>query len=227
MEDPTRSPIASVLVIDDDRDIAEVVQAVLTDEGYAVSSLYDLASDALMRTIGRLEPDVVLLDSGDPADYGPSWPLASAIHERSRPIPVVMFTAHQEAIEEAQEGASDRAVAAHFAAVVAKPFHLDDLLTTVATVARASIPFDRSPKAEAGRTQALVGALKRRGATEINPSKTREWALFRDRNGRLVQLYWWQLRGVYLVGRYDDEGILKMLGEFVERDAAINVALPG
>ena len=38
---------ARVLCVDDDRDIAEIVQAVLIDAGYAVSCLYDLSGDAL------------------------------------------------------------------------------------------------------------------------------------------------------------------------------------
>jgi hypothetical protein len=54
----------------------------------------------------------------------------------------------------------------------------------------------------------------------------REWALFRDRRDRLFQLYWWQRRGVYQVGRYRDSGQLVLLGQFVDRDAAIEVALP-
>jgi CheY-like chemotaxis protein len=35
------STMPSVLCVDDHRDIAEIVQAVLVDEGYAVSCLYE------------------------------------------------------------------------------------------------------------------------------------------------------------------------------------------
>ena len=69
-------------------------------------------------------------------------------------------------------------------------------------------------------------ALEARGATEIRPSKMREWALFRDRDGALLQLYWWQQRGVYQVGRYRETGQMVILGQFVDRDAAIEAALP-
>ena len=219
-------PPASVLCVDDDRDLAEIVQAALTDEGYRVSCLYELEGDALLRAIGRLEPDVVLLDSGDPSDYGPAWDVARSIHERRRPVPVVMFTAHILAVKEAQAAESERALAAHFAAVVPKPFHLDELLTAVATAAGRSLRFDRSPDAEATRTRELVNSLAQHGASEISPSLLREWAMFRDKKRRLVQLYWWQKLGVYQVGRYNDEGVLKMLGQFIGRDAAIEVALP-
>ena len=43
---PTRP---SVLCVDDDRDVVELLSAILEDEGYAVSSLYDFDEDALMR----------------------------------------------------------------------------------------------------------------------------------------------------------------------------------
>lgn len=219
------SPV-SVLCVDDDRDVAEVVQAILTDEGYKVSCLYDLADEALFRAAGRLEPDVVLLDSTSATDYGNAWKLAAELHHRHRPVPVVMFTAHVSAVDEAEEGTSPRATEAGFAAIVPKPFHLDELLTAVATAAGSSVPFDRSSRAETARTKALVGALEARGATDVRPSKMREWALFRDPQGRLVQVYWWQARGVYQVGRYNDDGQMVMVGQFVDRDAAIELALP-
>ncbi len=223
MPDP---PQLTILCVDDDRDMAEIVQAVLIDEGYAVSCLYALEDDAVLRAVGRLEPDCILLDSDSPSEYGMSWQLAADMAERQRPVPVVMFTAHANAIEEADKGESERAVKARFAAILPKPFHLDDLLVKVATAVGRSVPFDRSDAAEAERTKELVKALRARGATDIQPSTLREWALFRDRGGALSQLYWWQQRGVYQVGRYDEDGVLRMLGQFVERDAAIEIALP-
>lgn len=221
-----RGGVASVLCVDDDRDIAEVVQAILADEGYAISCLYEVADDAVLRMVGRLEPDVVLLDSASATDYNEAWKLAAALHHRSRPVPVVMFTAHAQAADEAEAGMSGRAGDAGFAAVVRKPFHLDELLAAVAVAAGRSEPFDLSRAGEKARTEALVRALEEHGATDVQPSQMREWALFRDRTGRLAQLYWWQERGVYQVGRYDEGGQMVMVGHFVDRDAAIEVALP-
>ena len=48
-----------MLCVDDDQDIAEVVEAILTDEGYEVACLFTLDDDALRRAVGRLEPDCV------------------------------------------------------------------------------------------------------------------------------------------------------------------------
>ena len=59
-----------------DRDIAEILQALFTDEGYRTSCLYHTEGDAVLRAVGRLEPDVILLDSGNPADYGARRPTA-------------------------------------------------------------------------------------------------------------------------------------------------------
>lgn len=216
----------SILCVDDDRDITELVQAVLVDEGYLVSCLYETAGDALMRTVGTLEPDVVLLDGGMGSDYGGSWEVAAALARRPRPVPVVMFTAHRRAVDEATTGMSGRAVEAQFTAIVPKPFELDDFLAAVARAAGQSTPFDRRPAAEADRTRELLGKLETRGATDIRPSSKRESALFRDRGGSTLQVYWWQQRGVYQLGRYGDDGILEMIGQFTSLDAALELALP-
>ena len=70
------------------------------------------------------------------------------------------------------------------------------------------------------------GGTAARGATDIKTSKMREWALFRDGQGSLLQLYWWQQRGVYHVGRYGEDGRLAPLGQFTDLDAAIHAAMP-
>ena len=196
-------PRPSILCVDDDRDVVEVVQAILEDEGYAVSSLYDLTNDSpLLRTIGRLEPDaLVLLDGFAAASYGDAWDLAAGIRNQPRPVPVVMFTAHAFDIAEAEEATSDRSTRAGFAAILSKPFSLDELVETVARAVGRSDPFDRSRGAEEMRTRELVQALKARGATDVRPLKMRRSrALFKDQDGAWRQLYWWQGRGVYQLG---------------------------
>ena len=216
----------SVLCVDDDRDIAEIVQAVLVDEGYSISCLYSLEDDALLRAVGRLEPDCVLLDSTSASSYSEGWALAESLAKRSRGVPVVMFTAHARDASEARAASSDRARAAHFAAILEKPFALDDLIETVARTTGGAIPFDRSEAGETARTKALVAALDQHGATDIQPSQRREWATFRDTRSRICQVYWWQGRGVYQVGRYRPDGRMTMIGQFVDRDAAIEALLP-
>ncbi len=121
MPEPSSQPHKPVvLCVDDDRDIAEVVEAILVDGGYDVSCLYTLDDDALRRTVGRLEPDCVLLDGLPGPEYG-SWESAAWLEHRARSVPVVMFTAHQPDSREAQEAHTDRARRADFAAVLLKP----------------------------------------------------------------------------------------------------------
>jgi hypothetical protein len=51
---------------------------------------------------------------------------------------------------------------------------------------------------------------------------------FRNPGGRLVQLYWWQLRGLYVCGAYDaDSGAMLPIGSFATLDAAVACALAG
>ena len=56
----------------------------------------------------------------------------------------------------------------------------------------------------------------------------REWATFvSPRDGRIYQLYWWQRLGRYVLGRYDEDARLELLGQFFERDEAIAAGLGG
>lgn len=219
----TRKP--RVLCIDDDRDVAEVVQAILADAGYAVSCLYDVTDDSIQRAMGRLEPDCVLLDGVPGTEYG-SWNSAAWIDKRKRYVPVIMFTAHHLDVLAATEGTSERSRDADFFAIIEKPFHVDKLLEAVENAVGQAVPFERTESAEKDRTQALVKALKARGAGDIEASRRREWATFRNRARGLMQIYWWQDRGVYQVARYKPDGTMEMLGQFTELSAAIEIALP-
>jgi CheY-like chemotaxis protein len=218
-----------VLVVDDDHDIGELVEAVLTDAGYAVSVLNQLDAEIVTAAVGRLEPDCVLLDSsGGRTDYGDSWALAERLAVRGRPVPVVMFTAHAAAEREARANVSARSQAAHFAAVLAKPFDLEELLAVVAEAVGMAFPFDWSAAADATRIETLVAELQAGGATDIRTSMRREWVTLRASSGRIVQLYWWQGRGVYLCGAYDEaSGVMQPIGQFADRDVAIACALAG
>ena len=121
-----------VLLIDDDPDVSMAVRAVLADEGYAVSLLADLSLATIRAAVDSLEPDCVLLDGERTSGFGRSWTAAARIHERERPIPVVMFTVDPIATAEARQGVSNRSRRAAFAAVLSKPFELDALLAVVA-----------------------------------------------------------------------------------------------
>ena len=138
-----------------------------------------------------------------------------------------MFTAQSSAVNEARDQATERARKADFAAIVPKPFTLDELLDAVATATGQSKRFTHSEAADRERTAALVEQLRTAGAVDIRTSDRREWATFTSpRDERLYQLYWWQRRGLYMIGRYDEDARLEMIGQFFERSAAIGAALP-
>ena len=197
----------SVLIIDNDRDVSEIVRAVLQDEGYDVAVVSDLASNAIAAAVGVHEPDAVLLDgNSDFLGFGQSWAQAAELSRRQRRVPVIMFTAHAADVEEARLAETDRSREAGFAGVIAKPFDLDELLETVARVAGTSVRFDRSADADMARSAALVADLQRVGALDVRSSGRREWATFRTPGGRLMQIYWWQTGGSYLIGRYEADG---------------------
>ena len=215
-----------ILVVDGDDDVTELVSAMLTDEGYEVTGLTTTDHDSIAAEVGRLEPDCILLDGTDPVDFGGGWDMAAYLADRARRVPTVMFTAHSLAVREARRGTSDRAQAAGFAAILAKPFALDELLESVATAVGRSIPFDRSEGGDRDRTRQLVEELTTSGATDIRTSERREWATFVSPHDQLIyQLYWWQRMGLYIVGRYDPEARLERVGQFYERRSAVDAAL--
>jgi DNA-binding response OmpR family regulator len=121
----------TILIVDDDRDIADLVQEILQEEGYTVSVLYELGSEALHAAVEQIKPDCILLDGGTGASYGSSWEDAEWLETRLRTMAVIMFTAHGEAIREAEEQESPRSQAAHFFSILPKPFELEELLSQV------------------------------------------------------------------------------------------------
>jgi len=213
----------SVVVVDNDRDIADLVRAVLTDEGYTVEVVGEVSSDAIAAAVGRLEPDAVLLDGESHViGYGSSWSEAAHLTSRERQVPVIMFTAHSPDMREGKDGTSPRSAAAAFAAFLPKPFEVDDLLTAVAKAVGRSIPYDGSPSADSARSTALARSLEAIGAQDVRPSARREWVTFRTPGGRLMQIYWWQAGGSYLIGRYDEDGShMENVSRTFSRDAAV------
>jgi len=215
-----------VLIVDDDRDICELVHAILTDEGFAVSLLHQQDPDAIRVAVNRLEPDCILLDGAGAGEYGLSWTDAAWLNGRDRRVPVIMFTAHRAAFEEAQAGSTERSQDAHFSDVLPKPFDLDRLLTVVGQAVGLAAPFDSSAVAEHERTTILIARLEAAGATEIHASTRREWASFVTPKGAFLQLYWWQRDGVYYLIKFATTGgRVEPIGRFYDLGTAISVAM--
>jgi DNA-binding response OmpR family regulator len=214
-----------VLIIDDDRDITDLVHAILTDEGFAVSTLHDQRPDAIRAAVNQLEPDCVLLDGESPKGYGDSWGHAVWMRSRQRRVPLIMFSGHRREAEEAQVRESRRSRDADFFGVITKPFDLDALVQAVSNAVGNAETFEHTPQAERERTAAMMSRLTAAGAQEIHVSTRREWATFETVDGTIVQLYWWERDGVYYVVKYAPTGgRLETVGRFYDLDPAIVAA---
>jgi CheY-like chemotaxis protein len=131
----------TVLVVDDDDDIAQLLEEFLTSEGYAVAILKDGRVAAIQEAVARHQPDCILLDGGAGTNYGDSWDSAAMLARHTPAVPVIMFTAHTWAIAEAQANQSPRSQAAGFSDVLMKPFELSELIRVVEqAVARSRKP---------------------------------------------------------------------------------------
>ncbi|MEW4447957.1 sigma-54 dependent transcriptional regulator [Qipengyuania sp. JC766] len=113
-----------ILVVDDERDIRDLVSGVLTDEGYECRTAAD--STAALAAIDELRPSLVLLDvwlHGSPMD---GLEVLDAIKVREPELPVIIFSGHgniDTAVSAVSRGAMD---------FIEKPFEAERLLLLVA-----------------------------------------------------------------------------------------------
>ena len=174
---PTR-----VLVVEDDRTVAEVVTRYLEREGFAVESVGD-GHEALARAEAHL-PDVVVLDIMLPGLDG----LEVCRRLRSRaPIPVVMLTAlgsEEDRVLGLDLGADD---------YVSKPFSPRELTARVkAVLRRAESPLgegDRAGTVDYGGLQIDLGAREARVHGELATLTAREFELLAFLAGRPRQVF--------------------------------------
>ena len=110
----------SVLVVDDDKDILNIVEEILSHEGYTVST----AANGLeaLGWLKKQRPGLILLDMRMPVMDG--WQFTSNLRiEYDKHIPVVVMTAAKDARQRAREVDAE--------GYIAKPFDIDHLLATV------------------------------------------------------------------------------------------------
>ena len=114
--------MTTILVVDDERTIRELVVAVLEEEGYAAVGAAD--GRAALAALERDGPDLVLMDVMMPGLDGPGAYLAMRAGPEGSAVPVVLMSA---AFDPAR-------VPDGVAAFPPKPFDLDQLLDLVARV---------------------------------------------------------------------------------------------
>ena len=115
----------SVLVVEDDRNIAELLQMYLVKEGYAVTTAFDGGQG--LTKFRAIQPDLVLLDVMMPVMDG--WAVCKAIRSESQ-TPVIMLTAKGETDDKVsglKSGADD---------YITKPFEMREVLARIEAVLR-------------------------------------------------------------------------------------------
>jgi CheY-like chemotaxis protein len=115
----------TVLVVDDEFGVAEVLQAILEDEGYRVVTAIN-GKQGMMR-LAESAPDLVLLDFMMPIMNGAAMLAAMKSDPALASIPVVMMSSlGEESIAE---------VARDYAGFIRKPFLVKNLLELVGRLA--------------------------------------------------------------------------------------------
>ena len=115
----------SVLVVEDDRNIAELLQMYLEKEGYTVTVAADGGQG--LAKFRSLQPDLVLLDVMMPVMDG--WTVCRTIRSESQ-TPVIMLTAKGETDDKImglKSGADD---------YITKPFEMREVLARIEAVLR-------------------------------------------------------------------------------------------
>jgi len=121
--------VSSILVVDDDPDIRDLVREVLEFDGYEVSEAQDGA--VALEQIHQHRPDLVLLDLGMPVMDGWTFLKQCCGEPDCRGVPVVVMSAV--ARQPGRPSIPERIT--HF---LHKPFELTDLQSTVAQLLAAS-----------------------------------------------------------------------------------------
>lgn len=130
--------IQTILVIDDDKNILEIVKLYLNKEGYQVK--VGERGDTALELFRETKPDLVVLDVMLPGLDG--WGVLHALRQESE-VPVIMLTAKGDTLDRVQGldlGADDYMV---------KPFDAKELLARIKAVMRRSVGAETERRIEA------------------------------------------------------------------------------
>ena len=119
----------TVLVVEDDRNISQLLQLYLTKNGYTVHAAFD--GGEAVRLFEEKKPDLILLDLMLPVLDG--WGVCRAIRQQSD-TPIIMLTAKGELDDKVlglKKGADD---------YITKPFEMREVLARVEAVLRRGGP---------------------------------------------------------------------------------------
>lgn len=132
----------TILIIEDEKNIRELIKYNLQDDGYLVSE--EVSGDSGLRRIQQDFPDLVLLDLMLPGMDGLSVCKAVKQNQKTASIPVIMLTAKGEEIDKVlglEIGADD---------YITKPFSPRELLARIKAVLRRGREAPADVKLQAG-----------------------------------------------------------------------------
>jgi DNA-binding response OmpR family regulator len=128
----------TVVVVDDERPLVDLVCRYLQREGYEVHVAYD--GETALEVIGRVDPDLIVLDLMLPGVSGIEILREVRRRPETNSLPVILLTARREErerIEGLQMGADD---------YMTKPFSPQELVLRVAAVLRRSAETPRAAR---------------------------------------------------------------------------------
>jgi phosphate regulon transcriptional regulator PhoB len=127
-----------ILVVDDEKDIVDLVSYNLEKEGFKVLKAYD--GESALRMVQTKSPDLVILDLMLPGVQGLEVCRKIRENPRSASLPIIMLTAKGEEVDRVvglEMGADD---------YVAKPFSVRELSARVRAILRRSETEKRTPE---------------------------------------------------------------------------------
>lgn len=110
-----------ILICDDDRDIVEVTSLILKDDGYEVKAVY--SSDNILEEVKEYAPDLILMDLRVPKKGGEEATRELKLDDKTKTIPVLVFSANHEAVKISKEIGAD--------GFVSKPYDIDIFLEII------------------------------------------------------------------------------------------------
>ena len=156
-----------ILIIEDDRDIVELVRYNLANEGFQISAALDGASG--LSTLKKSPPDLLLLDLMLPKLSGLDICREIRKDESLNRLPILMLTARGDEANHAEMGADD---------YVTKPFSPRELIARVkALIRRAEPPADAPRVLEIGRLAIDPASYRVSHAGKPVPLSTLEFRL--------------------------------------------------
>lgn len=199
-----------VLVVEDERELADMLLRLLTSEGYHVDAVYDGQAGLHRALTGRY--DALLLDRGLPAIEG--LDLLRRLRRSGVTAPVLMLTAYDsvpDRVEELDSGAQDH---------LGKPFDVDELLARLRALIRRSEPHHDAQLVDLGTRKLDVAARLVVGDPSGGPDialSERESALLRVLAGRPTRVFTREELRDRIFGGAETEAVVETYVSYLRR----------